>query len=245
MTRARPSTRLHTLFLVFALAGVALSSGCARSVGPQLRAARTAMDRARSDGTGELEPQAVRTAGQLLEVAEGQDDGSDQEAHYAYLAEREVRTAMADARRDRLEQTAARDMELLARTRADVITIAASVLFDTGSDVLTDAGRAHLGPIAEGLAQSDQLAVVTGFTDARGDEEANRGLSERRADAVGSFLVAHGVSEARVLSEGLGEAYPVADNDTETGRAQNRRVEISLFDSAADGGDRAPAIAVR
>lgn len=239
------SSTFPSLILFLASASLTVLGGCAHAVGSQLVAARSAMDQARGDGTGELEPRSLESAARLLDVAEARDDGSDEEAHYAYLAEREVRTAMADARRERLEQQAARDMQLLARTRSGVITIAASVLFDTGSAELTEAGRGHLSPIAEGLAATDQLAVVAGFTDAQGDEDLNRGLSERRADAVRRFLVERGVAQARVLAQGLGEAYPVADNGTETGRAQNRRVEISLFDTAADAGDRAPAVATR
>jgi OOP family OmpA-OmpF porin len=70
--------------------------------------------------------------------------------------------------------------------------------------------------------------VVEGHTDSIGTEEYNQGLSVRRAAAVRAYLAGKGIDASRMSVEGLGETKPVASNDTSSGRAQNRRVELSV-----------------
>jgi outer membrane protein OmpA-like peptidoglycan-associated protein len=71
--------------------------------------------------------------------------------------------------------------------------------------------------------------VVEGHTDSIGSDAYNQGLSERRANAVRDVLVEqHGIETSRVSAVGYGEARPVADNDTDSGRAINRRVEAAV-----------------
>lgn len=70
--------------------------------------------------------------------------------------------------------------------------------------------------------------AVEGHTDSKGSDEYNQKLSERRADAVRDYLAGHGVSKSRMTSAGFGESRPVASNDTDEGRAQNRRVELRV-----------------
>jgi outer membrane protein OmpA-like peptidoglycan-associated protein len=70
--------------------------------------------------------------------------------------------------------------------------------------------------------------IVAGHTDGIGTEEYNLKLSKRRADAVSKYLIDHGVSASRIKAEGFGKSKPVASNDTDDGRAQNRRVELSV-----------------
>lgn len=69
---------------------------------------------------------------------------------------------------------------------------------------------------------------VRGYTDSTGSFEHNQQLSERRAQSVGAYLVAHQVAAARIRTAGFGPRNPIAGNDSESGRAQNRRVEIEL-----------------
>lgn len=104
-------------------------------------------------------------------------------------------------------------------------------------DVLFATGKADLQPAAMGtldtlLASINQepnrRIVVEGHTDAIGSGGANRELSQRRADAVMQYLIAHGVDPQRISAVGKGEAAPVASNATAAGRRSNRRVDIVL-----------------
>ena len=83
------------------------------------------------------------------------------------------------------------------------------------------------------LQENPEIQVsVQGHTDSRGTDEYNLKLSERRANAVYRYLVAGGIDPSRMDVVGFGESRPVADNSTESGRAQNRRVELMIHDSA-------------
>jgi outer membrane protein OmpA-like peptidoglycan-associated protein len=103
------------------------------------------------------------------------------------------------------------------------------------SDVLFDFDKATLKPDArEKLAKLSGIALaypglklaVEGHTDSIGSDEYNLTLSEKRAGAVRDYLVSQGLSEGIVTAQGFGKANPVASNDTNQGRAQNRRVEL-------------------
>jgi len=100
--------------------------------------------------------------------------------------------------------------------------------FDFDSAELDRSSKAALDR-AVAVIKSHSEAVnlnVVGHTDSRGDEAYNQKLSERRADAVVDYLVSKGVSRSSLSSSGKGESEPMASNDTEDGRAQNRRVEL-------------------
>jgi outer membrane protein OmpA-like peptidoglycan-associated protein len=77
-------------------------------------------------------------------------------------------------------------------------------------------------------AESGAKVVVQGYTDSIGTEEYNQALSLRRAEAVYRYLVNCGVAPERLRAVGYGESNPVADNETDSGRAQNRRVELQV-----------------
>lgn len=102
-----------------------------------------------------------------------------------------------------------------------------------------DFNKANIRPDAAGILREaativkDNAAVrisVEGHTDAIGSDEYNLKLSLRRATAVKQFLVKEGVAESRLAVRGLGETQPVASNDSEDGRAQNRRVELKVVE---------------
>ena len=79
------------------------------------------------------------------------------------------------------------------------------------------------------LKQFDKTVVeVAGHTDSTGSEQYNQSLSERRAATVAQYLEAKGVATQRILTVGMGESRPVADNGTPEGRQANRRVEITM-----------------
>jgi OOP family OmpA-OmpF porin len=111
----------------------------------------------------------------------------------------------------------------------EVFTFEGDVSFDFDSAVLTAAGRARLREIGDLLVtQEDLRVVVAGHTDSLGDAEYNMQLSRTRAEAVRDFLVTSyaQLSAEQFIVEAFGETRPVANNDTEAGRTQNRRVEI-------------------
>lgn len=86
-----------------------------------------------------------------------------------------------------------------------------------------------LDNVASTLQQYDQTVIeVAGHTDSVGSDSYNQQLSQRRAEAVASYLGTRGISRDRMITVGAGETRPVASNETETGRAQNRRVEVTL-----------------
>ncbi|MBU6281680.1 OmpA family protein, partial [bacterium] len=101
------------------------------------------------------------------------------------------------------------------------------VNFDYDKATLQPAGRPILDEAAEILkANPDVNVEVRGFTDSRGSDAYNMRLSERRAQTVKNYLVSRGVSPSRLTTRGYGESDPVATNETDSGRAQNRRVEL-------------------
>jgi outer membrane protein OmpA-like peptidoglycan-associated protein len=71
--------------------------------------------------------------------------------------------------------------------------------------------------------------VAEGHTDAIGSDAYNQSLSERRAEAVRRYLINGGITPERIRTEGFGESRPVASNETDEGRAQNRRVELRVL----------------
>lgn len=109
------------------------------------------------------------------------------------------------------------------------ITFSEKILFDVDSSTLKDASQSQLDQVAGVLVKyPDTDILVMGHTDATGTDEYNQKLSERRATAVTNYIEGRGVATPRIRARGFGEVSPVADNITEAGRAQNRRVEFSI-----------------
>jgi outer membrane protein OmpA-like peptidoglycan-associated protein len=103
------------------------------------------------------------------------------------------------------------------------------VLFDTDSAALRGASQSSLDQVASVMQEYPKTAVVIqGHTDSRGSEAHNDALSDRRARSVRNYLSLRGVNDARMTTMAMGESYPVASNDTESGRQRNRRVDILL-----------------
>lgn len=116
------------------------------------------------------------------------------------------------------------------RRDALILTIPNEVLFDVGSSALSPRGAAKAREIANVLRDNpDSQVIVRGYASSEGEDYANFQLSERRAQAVSNELIASGVSSGRVVSQGMGESDPIADNNTEAGRRANRRVEIMVI----------------
>lgn len=136
------------------------------------------------------------------------------------------------SRRNEREIQLARDLALGNIKREEVRRATVTFGFDS-AQVLEDQ-RSVLDGIATDLQQHpNYMALVTGYTDASGDEEYNFTLAQRRAAAVQRYLATHlGTEFVRLAVIGFGESMPVADNETSEGRAQNRRTEVVLVQPA-------------
>jgi outer membrane protein OmpA-like peptidoglycan-associated protein len=104
------------------------------------------------------------------------------------------------------------------------------VNFAFDSSELSPEAQVILQAAVEALGESAGVRVqVAGHTDSVGTEVYNQGLSERRARSVSAYLSSHGIDRAQLSVVGYGETRPVADNSTEDGRSQNRRVELNVL----------------
>ena len=102
--------------------------------------------------------------------------------------------------------------------------------FETGSATLTPTSSTQLAALAAVLKAYPSVAVsVGGHTDNTGDAAANKRLSAERAAAVKQALLGGGIAATRITDEGYGPEKPIASNDTEEGRAKNRRVELVVM----------------
>jgi outer membrane protein OmpA-like peptidoglycan-associated protein len=110
------------------------------------------------------------------------------------------------------------------------VTFESGILFPFDSTELQPNGRENLRKLAASLSENAQTEVViVGHTDSVGRPDYNQGLSERRARAAADYVAAQGVSRSRLRPSGKGENEPIAENDSESGRQQNRRVELAIF----------------
>ncbi len=127
--------------------------------------------------------------------------------------------------------------------KAIKVTLDNGILFDFNKSTLKKEAKAELDKFAQDMADMPLTNInVYGHTDNVGTEEANKKVSDQRARAVAAYLMKKGIDKDRVLAEGLSYDFPVADNSTAEGRAQNRRVEIYISASedmikAAENGE--------
>ena len=110
------------------------------------------------------------------------------------------------------------------------ITFSSGILFDVDQANLKDGPKAELAELSTILNKyADTNILLAGHTDSTGGDEHNLELSRRRAQSVAGYLATQNVNSARVATEGYGKSQPIASNDTDAGRAQNRRVEVAIW----------------
>ncbi|MCP1420705.1 MULTISPECIES: OmpA family protein [Pseudomonas] len=112
--------------------------------------------------------------------------------------------------------------------QAEVITLS-DVLFVFNQSDLTPTAKSQLDDLMSKFEDADVVSIkIVGHTDSVGSDAYNQALSERRASSVAEYLISQGVAPNKVTSEGRGESQPIADNETDEGRAKNRRVELHI-----------------
>lgn len=169
-------------------------------------------------GVGAAVDHDKRGRGALIGAATGAAVGGG----IGYLIERQ--------RKD-IENIPDADVEVQNKEGQDqlLVTLEGTLLFDRDSFVI-NSGSATLDGLADNLNKyPESRVVVKGYTDNRGTEEHNLKLSQRRADAVKTYLISKQVHPDRITAVGFGKSFPVASNDSEEGRRQNRRVELEII----------------
>ena len=111
-----------------------------------------------------------------------------------------------------------------------VVTFESGLLFPTDSDVLLPAGQENMQNLATSLQRYPETEVlIIGHTDARGTDQYNQALSERRAGSSANLLATYGIPRDRIRTMGRGETEPVGDNESDYGMQLNRRVEVVIY----------------
>ncbi|GAB1377971.1 OmpA family protein [Pararhodobacter sp.] len=200
-----------------ALAALSLTAACTTSTGEMNRTQTGAM-------TGAL-------AGGLLGLATGQGNRTPEVLVGAGLGA--IAGGAIGAHMDRqaaeLRAQLGSNATVVNTGQEITVTMAQDILFATDSYSV----RPDLAQMLRSVAQNINsypmsIVYVTGHTDSTGSESYNQQLSMRRADAVAGVLIGAGVPGNRVQARGMGESQPIASNDTASGRAQNRRVVITI-----------------
>ena len=191
-------------------------------------ATREEMQRAQVEAMSaeERRQRAAADAERAREEAEQARRLAEAQSEEIELARREAELAneAADSLRRRLEY-----MEYRETDRGVVITLG-DVLFEVGEADLLPAAQQNLGDVVELLDSEPGAAIrIEGHTDSTGPAALNLRLSEQRAMAVRDALVDLGVDAGRMNAVGMGEDFPIATNETDEGRARNRRVDVILL----------------
>lgn len=190
----------------------------------EARAAAAKQEAATATQQANAATQQAAAATQQAATAQAQADTERQRA--------EEQTRQLQAERDRAAKME-RDLQSLAAksTARGVVVTLQDVLFDSGKAQLRSGGVRSLERVASVLkSYPERRVMIEGFTDSQGSDAYNMELSQRRADAVKHQLEMLGVPAPSVETHAYGESYPVADNETASGRQQNRRVEILFSD---------------
>lgn len=144
-----------------------------------------------------------------------------------------ARDAKAKALKDKLSQALlgfeSSDLSVEQRNGKVYVSLSQNLLFATGSSRLDSKGASAISKLAEVLNKNNEINVmVEGHTDSDGDEKMNWELSTKRSLSIVDQLIKNKVKSSRITASGRGEHVPIASNDTDAGKAKNRRTEIIL-----------------
>ncbi len=197
----------------------------------------------------EAQQQAAQRAQADAAAAQARADAAESEARAQkardaqQAAEQSAQQASEQAEqvRERLKQQLNAVLQTTETARGLIVNMS-DVLFDFNKFTLKPEAREKLAKVSGILLAYPNLKLqVEGYTDNIGSEEYNQRLSEKRADGVRDYLVSQSVVNANVTAAGYGKSNPVADNSTNSGRAENRRVELVVSGDAIGIPQTAPA----
>jgi len=231
---------------VVILAGIFVMSGCAtrkyvrlqtQALEPSIQEAQNAAkeNAERIDAVDRRAQQGITAAGAADQKATAAQTAANTAQQAAQAADRKADTAnqgvqTANNRINTLETRLSSINDAYAESEKQTVT------FANNSATLNDQGKSTLDRIASDLSgqRSGYMIELQGFTDSRGSEQYNIGLSQRRAQSVERYLVSKNIPLYRISIIGLGEDNPVADNKNSQGRSQNRRVEVRVLKSTGN-----------
>jgi len=235
----------HQAYLAQARAAAAMDLARARRATDEMQRAQTESDRVRlAARTREAEAAQAQAALQTLAArdARAQAEAANREASLAaqQASIERSRAAQAEAEamdaKQRLALIETRIVEIEGKhTERGILVTLGDVLFEFNKADLLATAQPRLDKLAEFLRQfPEKKLLIEGYTDAIGSDRYNLELSQRRAEAVKSALVRRGIDPSRMVAEGYGKAYPVADNKDPGGRQMNRRVEVVVSDESGN-----------
>ncbi|EJM03722.1 outer membrane protein/peptidoglycan-associated lipoprotein [Pseudomonas sp. GM102] len=176
-------------------------------------------DQAKVDQLAYLTNQRVEVAKQTIALRTAENNLKNAAAQRAQ--------ARLDARDQQIKQL--QDSLNAKQTDRGTLVTFGDVLFATNKADLKSNGLVNINKLAQFLQENpDRKVIVEGYTDSTGSASYNQSLSERRATSVQVALIKMGVDPARIVAQGYGKEYPVAENASVSGRAMNRRVEVTI-----------------
>ena len=199
----------------------------------QLQADRMALQNVLQQEANE---RALRDAEERQRLQEQEAENARQEAQLsrelasAQAREAELARKEAELRGDQVETLRRQiaGMRELTTTRGKAL-ILGDAFFSSGQGQLSANGKKGLDSVLRFLDKYPALPVsIEGHSDSRGSESTNQKISQKRAEDVRNTLISLGAAADRLSARGFGEAQPIASNDTDSGRARNRRVEIVI-----------------
>jgi outer membrane protein OmpA-like peptidoglycan-associated protein len=197
----------------------------------QEAAEQAAQQRAEADAARREAQEREEQARLAKQQADLQRQQAEQQAQQAQQ-QAQAASQQAEQMRERLKQQLNQVLQTRETARGLIVNMS-DVLFDFNKYTLKPEAKEKLAKVSGILLAYHNLKLqVEGYTDNIGSEEYNQKLSEERADSVRDYLVSQSVQDSNISAEGYGKSHPVADNSTNSGRAQNRRVQLVVSGNA-------------
>ena len=183
------------------------------------KAYREGEDEKKVDQLAYLTNQRVEFAKQTIALRTSEDEIKNAAAERA-----KAQLAARDAQIKKLQDS----LNAKQTDRGTLVTFG-DVLFDLNKAELKPSGMTNIIQLAQFLRDNpERQVIIEGYTDSTGSDAYNQSLSQARATSVMAALVRQGIDPKRIVAQGYGKQYPVADNSSSAGRAQNRRVEVTI-----------------